>query len=115
MIRGTTEVAQNPAGALLGEVQDALDSPSAAYYLGGKTADGACALPGMLFGGEEQPSKQGLGQWPGVPTPQSMTVSVSYRMHRSASTTPSTIHSCSAVRRGRISTACSARRAYRRS
>jgi len=52
MIKGTTEVAQNPAGALLGEVQNAFDSPSAAYYLGGKTADGAFALPGMLFGGE---------------------------------------------------------------
>ena len=52
MIKGTTEIAQNPAGALLGEVQNAFDSPSAAYYLGGKTADGAFALPGMLFGGE---------------------------------------------------------------
>ena len=52
MIKGTTEVAQNPAGALLGEVHNAFDSPSAAYYLGGKTADGAFALPGMLFGGE---------------------------------------------------------------
>jgi uncharacterized protein YukE len=67
MIKGTTEVAQNPAGALLGEVQNAFDSPSAAYYLGGKTADGAFALPGMLFGGEGAAVEAGLGDiGPGV-------------------------------------------------
>ena len=60
MIKGTTEVAQNPAGALLGEVHNAFDSPSAAYYLGGKTADGAFALPGMLFGGEGAAVEAGL-------------------------------------------------------
>ena len=60
MIKGTTEIAQNPAGALLGEVHNALDSPSAAYYLGGKTADGAFALPGMLFGGEGAAVEAGL-------------------------------------------------------
>jgi uncharacterized protein YukE len=52
MLKGTAEIAQNPAGALFGEVQNAFDSPSPAYYLGGKAADGAVALPGMLFGGE---------------------------------------------------------------
>jgi uncharacterized protein YukE len=67
MLKGTTEVAQNPAGALLGEVQNAFDSPSAAYYLGGKTADGAFALPGMLFGGEGAAVEAGLGDiGPGV-------------------------------------------------
>ena len=67
MIKGTTEIAQNPAGALLGEVQNAFDSPSAAYYLGGKTADGAFALPGMLFGGEGAAVEAGLGDiGPGV-------------------------------------------------
>jgi uncharacterized protein YukE len=67
MIKGTTEIAQNPAGALLGEVQNAFDSPSAAYYLGGKTADGAFALPGMLFGGEGVAVEAGLGDiGPGV-------------------------------------------------
>jgi uncharacterized protein YukE len=60
MIKGTTEIAQNPAGAALGEVQNAFDSPSAAYYLGGKTADGAFALPGMLFGGEGAAVEAGL-------------------------------------------------------
>jgi uncharacterized protein YukE len=67
MIKGTTEIAQNPAGALLGEVRNAFDSPSAAYYLGGKTADGAFALPGMLFGGEGAAVEAGLGDiGPGV-------------------------------------------------
>ena len=52
MLKGTADVVGNPAGAMADEVHNALDSPSAAYYLGGKTADGAFALPGMLFGGE---------------------------------------------------------------
>jgi uncharacterized protein YukE len=52
MLKGTTEITQNPAGALFGEVHNALDSPSAAYYLGGKSADAAVTLPGMMFGGE---------------------------------------------------------------
>ena len=67
IIKGTTEIAQTPAGALLGELQNASDSPSAAYYLGGKTADGAFALPGMLFGGEGAAVEAGLGDiGPGV-------------------------------------------------
>jgi hypothetical protein len=60
MIKGTTEIAQNPAGALLGDVHNAFDSPSTAYYLGGKTADGAFALPAMLFGGEGAAVEAGL-------------------------------------------------------
>lgn len=52
MLKGTVETATNPVGAAVGEVKNFLDSPSPAYYLGGKTADGAFALPGMLFGGE---------------------------------------------------------------
>jgi hypothetical protein len=50
MLKGTTEIAQNPIGAAV--VQNALDSPSPAYYLGAKASDGAFALPGLLFGGE---------------------------------------------------------------
>ena len=34
------------------EMQHVADSPSLAYYAGEKAADGAIALPGMLFGGE---------------------------------------------------------------
>ena len=52
MLKGTLETAQNPMGAAMGELQNAIDSPSAAYYLGGKASDGAFALPGLLFGGE---------------------------------------------------------------
>jgi uncharacterized protein YukE len=52
MLKGTVETAQNPIGAATGEIKNALDSPSAAYYLGGKASDGAFALPGLLFGGE---------------------------------------------------------------
>ncbi|GLE50647.1 hypothetical protein ATCCBAA256_02350 [Mycobacterium montefiorense] len=52
MLEGTLETVQNPAAAAAGEVKNMLDSPSAAYYLGGKVSDGAFALPGMLFGPE---------------------------------------------------------------
>ncbi|WP_165796325.1 hypothetical protein [Mycobacterium ahvazicum] len=52
MIQGTVETVQNPAGTAIGEVQNALNSPSPAYYLGGKSADAAVSLPAMLFGGE---------------------------------------------------------------
>ena len=47
MLKGTLETAQNPMGAAMGEIQNAIDSPSAAYYLGGKASDGAFALPGF--------------------------------------------------------------------
>ena len=60
MLKGTTEIAQNPAGALIGEVKNAFDSPSLAYYLGGKASDGAFALPGLLFGGEGAAVEAGL-------------------------------------------------------
>ncbi|CDO87624.1 hypothetical protein AWC29_27870 [Mycobacterium triplex] len=52
MIQGTVETVQNPAGAAIGEVQNAMNSPSAAYYLGGKASDAAVSLPAMLFGPE---------------------------------------------------------------
>lgn len=52
MLQGTAETVQNPVGAAIGEVKNALDSPSLAYYLGGKASDAATTLPTMLFGGE---------------------------------------------------------------
>jgi hypothetical protein len=52
MLKGPTEVLQNPLGLAVGEVQDALHSPSPAYYFGEKAADGAIAAPGLMFGGE---------------------------------------------------------------
>jgi uncharacterized protein YukE len=60
MLKGTTEIATNPIGAAIGEVRNAFDSPSLAYYLGGKASDGALALPGMLFGGEGAAVEAGL-------------------------------------------------------
>lgn len=67
MLKGTVETAANPVGAAIGEVQHALDSPSPAYYFGGKAADGAFALPGLLFGGEGAAVEAGLGDiGPGV-------------------------------------------------
>ena len=39
-----------PVHDLTNEFKSFLDNP--AYYAGGKTADGAIALPGMMFGGE---------------------------------------------------------------
>lgn len=66
MLKGTIANA-NPVVAVAGEVQNALDSPSAAYYLGAKTSDAAVALPGMLFGGEGAAVEAGLGDvGPGV-------------------------------------------------
>ncbi|MCW2661667.1 MAG: hypothetical protein JWP83_2819 [Mycobacterium sp.] len=52
MLKGTVETVQNSLGAAIGEIKNAFDSPSPAYYLGGKASDGAFALPGLLFGGE---------------------------------------------------------------
>jgi hypothetical protein len=60
MLQGTLETAQNPLGAAVGEIKKAFDSPSPAYYLGTKAADGAFALPGMLFGGEWAAVEAGL-------------------------------------------------------
>ncbi len=60
MLEGTVETAQNPLGAAVGEVQNALNSPSPAYYLGGKASDAAFALPAMLFGPEGAMVRAGL-------------------------------------------------------
>lgn len=60
MLKGTAEIAQNPVGAAAGEIKNAFDSPSAAYYLGAKASDGAFALPGLLFGGEGAAVEAGL-------------------------------------------------------
>lgn len=66
----TNEQLADPFGAAVDEVQHALDSPSAAYYLGEKAADGAVATPGLIFGGEgalvaRAGALDGIG--PGVP------------------------------------------------
>jgi len=60
MVKGTVETVQNPIGAVTGEIKNAFDSPSPAYYLGAKASDGAFALPGLLFGGEGAAVDAGL-------------------------------------------------------
>jgi uncharacterized protein YukE len=60
LVKGTNEIVHNPVGAAIGEVQNALDSPSPAYYLGGKASDAATTLPGLLFGGEGAAVRAGL-------------------------------------------------------
>jgi uncharacterized protein YukE len=60
MLKGTLETVQNPMAPAIGEVKNALDSPSPAYYLGGKASDAAFALPGLLFGGEGAAVEAGL-------------------------------------------------------
>lgn len=63
MLKGTVETAQNPMGAALGEVQNAIDSPSAAYYFGEKGADAAFTAPTLMFGGEGAGIRAGLGDF----------------------------------------------------
>jgi uncharacterized protein YukE len=54
-----------PVNDLTHEFKSFLDNP--AYYAGGKTADGAIALPGMMFAGEGAAVEAGLGDiGPGV-------------------------------------------------
>lgn len=58
----------NPFGAAVDEIQHALNSPSAAYYLGEKAADGAVATPGLIFGGEGALiARAGALDGPGIP------------------------------------------------
>lgn len=67
LLTGTVEQVTNPMGAMADEVKHALDSPSAAYYLGGKSADAAIAAPGLMFGGEGAAVSRALGDiGPGV-------------------------------------------------
>nr|WP_239655230.1 TNT domain-containing protein [Mycobacterium riyadhense] len=60
MLEGTVETVQNPIGSAIGEVKDALDSPSPAYFLGAKASDAATTLPGLFFGGEGAAVRAGL-------------------------------------------------------
>ncbi|WP_328358631.1 hypothetical protein OG976_04840 [Mycobacterium sp. NBC_00419] len=67
LLKGTVDQVANPVGAVADEVKNAMDSPSAAYYLGGKSADAAFAAPGLMFGGEGAAISRALGDiGPGV-------------------------------------------------
>ncbi|WP_445169615.1 hypothetical protein ACTXG7_10020 [Mycolicibacterium sp. Dal123E01] len=61
LLKGTADQINNPAATVIGEVRGALESPSAAYYLGGKSADAAIAAPGLIFGGEGAAVSRALG------------------------------------------------------
>jgi hypothetical protein len=52
LLQSTNDQFADPVGTAVDEVKNALNSPSAAYYLGEKAADGAIAAPGLIFGGE---------------------------------------------------------------
>ncbi|WP_006244506.1 TNT domain-containing protein [Mycolicibacterium tusciae] len=52
LLESTNDQITNPVGTAVDEVKNALESPSGAYYLGGKAAEGAIAAPGVIFGGE---------------------------------------------------------------
>lgn len=58
MAKGADAVLQNPLGLIAGEVKEAVDAPSAAYYFGEKGADAAVTLPGLMFG----PEGAGVGE-----------------------------------------------------
>jgi hypothetical protein len=58
MAKGADAVLQNPLGLIVGEVKEAADAPSAAYYFGEKGADAAVTLPGLMFG----PEGAGVGE-----------------------------------------------------
>lgn len=60
LAKGTGERLTNPVGSVIGDAQDALDSPSAAYYLGEKSADAAVTAPGLMLGGEAALARAGL-------------------------------------------------------
>jgi hypothetical protein len=60
LLKGTAETAVNPFGAAVGEIQSALSSPSAAYYLGEKTFDAGSAAATLPFGGEGAAIRAGL-------------------------------------------------------
>lgn len=70
LIVSTNDQLTDPVGTAVDEIKYAIDSPSAAYYLGEKAADGAVAAPGLVFGGEgallaRAGALDGIG--PGVP------------------------------------------------
>lgn len=60
LVHGIHETVTDPVGTAVGEVQNALDSPSAAYYLGEKTFDVGASAATLPFGGEFAAVRAGL-------------------------------------------------------
>ncbi|KMO82520.1 TNT domain-containing protein [Mycolicibacterium chlorophenolicum] len=58
--QGVNQAVTNPVGTAVGQVQHALDSPSAAYFAGEKTFDLSAAAATAPFGGEGAAVRAGL-------------------------------------------------------
>lgn len=64
LAEGVAEAVVKPP--IAGIVEDALNSPNPAYFLGGKTADAAITAPTLMFGGEGALARSGLGEVEGT-------------------------------------------------
>ena len=60
MLQSTAETVTNPFGAAVDEIQNAVNSPSAAYYLGEKTFDAGATAVTLPWGGEGAAVRAGL-------------------------------------------------------
>lgn len=60
LLQGTAETVTNPVGTAVGEIQNAVNSPSAAYYLGEKTVDAGATAVTLPWGGEGAAIRGGL-------------------------------------------------------
>jgi len=60
LLKGTAETVTNPVGTAVGEIQNAANSPSAAYYLGEKTFDAGATAATLPWGGEGAAIRGGL-------------------------------------------------------
>jgi hypothetical protein len=60
LLQGTAETAANPAGVAVEEIQNALSSPSPAYYAGEKAFDIGSTAATLPFGGEGAAVRAGL-------------------------------------------------------
>ena len=60
LLKGTAETVANPAGAVVDEIKNALNSPSPAYYAGEKAFDIGSTAATLPFGGEGAAVRAGL-------------------------------------------------------
>ncbi len=60
LLQGTAETVTNPVGTAVGEIQNAVNSPSPAYYLGEKSVDAGAAAVTLPWGGEGAAIRGGL-------------------------------------------------------
>ena len=60
LLQNTAETVTNPVGTAVGEIQNAVNSPSPAYYLGEKSVDAGAAAVTLPWGGEGAAIRGGL-------------------------------------------------------